>query len=56
MDGSDLELLDIDDGVVRLRFHGACGSCPSSIVSLVMLVEQELRGKVPEVEYLEVVP
>ena len=41
---------------VRVRFSGSCSSCPSSIMSLVMMIEQELRGKVPEVEYLEVVP
>jgi Fe-S cluster biogenesis protein NfuA len=56
MDGGDIELLDITDGVVRVRLHGACSGCPSTIMAVVMGIEQELRRRVPEVEYLEVVP
>jgi Fe-S cluster biogenesis protein NfuA len=56
MDGGDIELLDITDGVVRIRMHGACSGCPSTIMAVVMGIEQELRRRVPEVEYLEVVP
>jgi Fe-S cluster biogenesis protein NfuA len=56
MDGSDLEVLDVTGGVVQVRLRGACGGCPSSTVTLLMLVEQELRRHVPEVEYLEAVP
>ena len=56
MDGGAIELLDIIDGVVRIRLHGACSGCPSTIISVVMGIEQELRRHVPEVEYLEAVP
>lgn len=56
MDGSTIEVLDVTDGVVRLRLGGACGCCPSSVMTLIMGLEQELRKRVPEVEYLELVP
>lgn len=54
MDGAGLEVLDVQDGVVRVRLHGSCTGCPASIHAVVMGVEDELRRKVPEVEYLEV--
>ena len=56
MDGGDVELLDISDGVVRVRLHGACSGCPSTIMAVVMGIEQELRKRVPEVACLEAVP
>jgi len=31
MDGGDVELLDVSDGVAQVRLHGGCGGCPSSI-------------------------
>ncbi|KLR74247.1 nitrogen fixation protein NifU, partial [Geobacillus sp. T6] len=33
-DGGDCELVDVEDGVVKLRLLGACGSCPSSTITL----------------------
>jgi Fe-S cluster biogenesis protein NfuA len=48
--------VDIIDGVVRLRFNGACASCPSTIMTLIMGIEQELQKHFPEIEYLEAVP
>ena len=43
-------------GVVQVRLSGACASCPSSVMTLLMGLEHELRQRVPEVEYLEAVP
>ena len=49
-DGGDLELLDVTpDGVVRVRFHGACVGCPSSTNTLQNGIERNIREKVPEV-------
>lgn len=49
-DGGDLELVDVtDDGVVEIRLHGACVGCPSSLMTLKVGVEQNLRDHVPEV-------
>ena len=49
-DGGDIELVDVSgDGVVQIRFHGACHGCPSSTMTLQMGIERNLREKVPEV-------
>jgi Fe-S cluster biogenesis protein NfuA len=56
MDRTAIEVLDVDAGVVRVRLHGGCGGCPSSIMTVLMGLEQELRQRIPELEYLEVVP
>src|SRR5688500_1349198 len=56
MDGTALEVLDVEQGVARIRLNGVCGNCPSSIMAAIMGIEQELRRCVPEVEYIEAVP
>ena len=55
MDGTAVEVLDVTDGVARLRLGGVCGGCPGTIMAVVMGIEQELRRRVPEVDYVEVV-
>jgi Fe-S cluster biogenesis protein NfuA len=50
-DGGDLELVEVtQDGVVKVRLQGACGSCPFSQMTLKMGVEQVLKKRVPEVK------
>ncbi len=50
LDGGDVELVDVgDDGVVQVRFHGACVGCPSSSVTLQQGIERSLKQHVPEV-------
>jgi Fe-S cluster biogenesis protein NfuA len=56
MDGGGAEVLGVQDGVVRLRLTGTCGSCPGTVRAVVMGIEEELRKRVPGVEYLEAVP
>ena len=56
MDGTRLEVLDVDDGVARLRLGGVCGTCPSSIMLVVHGIETELRKHVPEIWSIEAVP
>ena len=56
MDGTLLEVLDVEDGVARIRLNGVCGNCPSSIMAVVMGIEVELRRHLPEVAYIEAVP
>ena len=49
-DGGDFELLQIsEDGVVTIRFLGACIGCPSSEMTLRDGIAQNLRSRVPEV-------
>jgi len=49
-DGGDIELVDVTrQGVVQIRFHGACHGCPSSHMTLQMGIERNLREHVPEV-------
>jgi Fe-S cluster biogenesis protein NfuA len=56
LDGSEIEVLAVSDGVVQVRLGGACAGCPASLMTLINGIEQELRQQVPEVEYLEAVP
>ncbi|MBX9680004.1 MAG: NifU family protein [Gemmataceae bacterium] len=56
MDGTQLEVLDVTDGIARIRLGGVCGNCPSSIMAAVMGIEHELRKHVPEIEFIEAVP
>ncbi|WP_270165056.1 NifU family protein [Paenibacillus sp. SYP-B4298] len=46
-DGGDVELVDVEDGIVKLKLVGACGSCPSSTITLKAGIE---RALVEEVE------
>jgi len=53
-DGGDIELLRVTgEGVVMIRFHGACVGCPSSQMTLKMGVERNLKEVVPEVTAVE---
>jgi len=55
-DGGDIEYVEMtDDGVVRIRFLGACVGCPSSSMTLKMGIENNLKEHVPEVRGVEAV-
>ncbi|TRO81228.1 NifU family protein [Trichloromonas acetexigens] len=50
-DGGDVELIDVtEDGIVKVRLQGACGSCPMSTMTLKMGIERTLKEKVPGVK------
>ena len=49
-DGGDVELVDVEDGVVKLRLMGACGSCPSSTITLKAGIERALLEEVEGVK------
>ncbi len=51
-DGGDVELVDVNDGIVSVRLTGACGSCPMSTMTLKMGVERAIRQEVPEIKKL----
>ena len=48
--GGDCELIAVNDGIVRLRLHGACGSCPSSSLTLKNAVEEALYEVAPDIK------
>jgi len=50
MDGGDIQLVSIDDGVVKVRLTGACGGCPMSQVTMTEGVEKAIKRAVPEVK------
>jgi Fe-S cluster biogenesis protein NfuA len=52
-DGGDCELVDVEDGIVRLRLLGACGSCPSSTITLKAGIERALLEEVPGIVEVE---
>jgi len=54
-DGGDVELVDVIDGVVKVRLTGACGGCPMSQMTLKMGVERVLKEAVPGVKSVEAV-
>ena len=47
--GGNVELLGVEEGVVRLRLEGSCHSCPSSTITMQQTVEQAILDKAPEV-------
>jgi len=48
-DGGDIVFDSYEAGVVRLRLQGACSSCPSSIMTLKMGIENRLKQVIPEI-------
>ncbi|MCX5798415.1 MAG: NifU family protein [Proteobacteria bacterium] len=49
-DGGDIELIDVADGVVKVKLQGACGSCPMSMMTLKMGIEKQLKQDIPEIK------
>jgi Fe-S cluster biogenesis protein NfuA len=49
-DGGDVELVGVDDGVVKVRLRGACAGCPGAQMTLQLGVERKLREAVPEIK------
>ncbi|HEY5133287.1 MAG TPA: NifU family protein [Candidatus Krumholzibacteriaceae bacterium] len=54
-DGGDVELVDVVDGVVKLRLKGSCAGCPMSQMTLAFGIERVLKEKVPEIKRVEAV-
>ena len=50
-DGGDVELVEAsEDGIVKVKLTGACGSCPMSQMTLKMGIERILKEEIPEVK------
>jgi Fe-S cluster biogenesis protein NfuA len=52
-DGGNVEIVELDGPIVRVRLQGACGSCPSSTMTLKMGIERRLRERIPEIAEVE---
>ena len=52
-DGGDVELVDVEGGVVKVRLTGACKGCPMSQMTLKNGIERLLKKEIPEVKSVE---
>ncbi|AGF53215.1 NifU protein [Synechocystis sp. PCC 6803] len=52
-DGGNVEVVELDGPIVKVRLQGACGSCPSSTMTLKMGIERKLREMIPEIAEVE---
>lgn len=52
-DGGDVELLEVDVPVARVKMVGACGGCPMSMMTLKAGIEAAIVEAVPEITSVE---
>jgi len=52
-DGGDVELVSVEDGIVKVRLQGACVGCPMSQMTLKNGIERFLKSEIPEVVSVE---
>jgi Fe-S cluster biogenesis protein NfuA len=52
-DGGNVELVEVEDGVVKVKLTGACGGCPMSQMTLKMGIERVLKQEIPEIKEVE---
>ncbi len=48
-DGGNVELVAVEEGIVKVKLQGACGTCPMAQLTLKMGIEKELKRQLPEV-------
>jgi Fe-S cluster biogenesis protein NfuA len=54
-DGGYLEIIDLTDKTLKIRYQGACGTCPSSLTGTLMAIESMLKEQIdPELEVIAV--
>jgi len=49
-DGGNVELISVNDGVVKVKLTGACAGCPMSTLTLKMGIERMLKQAIPEIK------
>jgi len=49
-DGGNVELISVNDGVVKVKLTGACGGCPMSTLTLKMGIERIVKQEIPEIK------
>ncbi len=55
LDGSEIEVVEVANGIATVRLGSVCASCPGTLTAVVAGLERELRRHLPEVEILEAV-
>ena len=48
-EGGDVELVDVENGIVKVRLTGACGGCPMSQMTLKQGIERRIKEAMPEI-------
>ena len=54
-DGGNIELVSVEEGIVKVRLTGACGSCPMAQMTMSAGVEKAVKQAVPEIKKVEAV-
>ena len=54
-DGGDIELVEVENGIVKVKMKGACAGCPMSTMTLQWGVERFLKKKIPGIVKVEAV-
>jgi Fe-S cluster biogenesis protein NfuA len=49
-DGGDVEFVDVNDGIVKVKLTGSCAGCPMSTLTLKMGIERLLKEKIADVK------
>ena len=49
-DGGDVELVEVEDGVVKVKLTGACGGCPMATLTLKRGIEARLKEEIPDLK------
>ncbi len=49
-DGGNVELVEVNDGIVKVKLVGACAGCPMSTMTLKMGIEKILKQEIPEIK------
>ena len=54
-DGGWVEILELEGNTLKIRYQGACGSCPSSLTGTLMAIENMIKDEIdPEIEVVAV--
>ncbi len=54
-DGGDIDLVGIENNIVKVRLRGACAGCPMSALTLKQGVERIIKSRIPEIKSVEAV-
>jgi Fe-S cluster biogenesis protein NfuA len=52
-DGGDVELVDVENNIVKVRLKGACAGCPMSQMTLKQGIERHIKKLIPEIISVE---